>query len=114
MITHTSKPVVIAMYANKVTLSIKTTIAADLTTEGISQITDEAAKKIKSERGQDATGWIVNLLKGISSRKLRSLFPHLTRLCGKDKLWTQAYYVGTAGSVSTEIIRKYISQCQGK
>ena len=29
-------------------------------------------------------------------------------------LWTQTYYVGTAGQVTTEIVRKYIMDCQGK
>jgi putative transposase len=57
---------------------------------------------------------IANLLKGYSSRYLRQRFPHLKKVCGKDHLWTQAYSVGTAGAVSAEIIRRYISECQGK
>jgi putative transposase len=57
---------------------------------------------------------IVGHLKGYSSKSLREKFPALKRLCGKEQLWTQAYYVGTAGSVSQEIIRRYISDCQGK
>ena len=55
-----------------------------------------------------------NLLKGYSSRYLRERFPHLKRVCGKEHLWTQAYYVGTAGSVSAEVIRRYLMECQGK
>jgi len=57
---------------------------------------------------------IANLLKGYSSRYLRTRFPYLKKVCGKDHLWTQAYYVGTAGAVSTESIRRYITECQGK
>jgi len=57
---------------------------------------------------------IANLLKGYSSRYLREAFPHLKKLCGKEQLWTSAYYVGTAGAVSAEVIRRYISECQGK
>jgi putative transposase len=57
---------------------------------------------------------LANLLKGYSSRYLRERFPHLKRVCGKDHLWTQAYYVGTAGSVSAEVIRRYIMESQGK
>ena len=57
---------------------------------------------------------IANLLKGYSSRSLRERFPHLKRVCGKEHLWTQAYYVGTAGSVSAEVIQRYITECQGK
>ncbi len=57
---------------------------------------------------------IANLLKGYSSRHLREKFPHLKRVCGREQLWTQAYYVGTAGNVSVEVIRRYIAECQGK
>ena len=57
---------------------------------------------------------IANLLKGYSSRYLREKFPHLKKACGKEQLWTQSYYVGTAGSFSAEVIRRYISECQGK
>lgn len=56
---------------------------------------------------------IVNLLKGDSSRALRAKFPHLKKLCGKEQLWTQRYYVGTAGRVSAETIKRYIMECQG-
>jgi len=57
---------------------------------------------------------IANLLKGYSSRFLRQKFPKLKKICGKDSLWTSAYYVGTAGKVSAEVIRRYITECQGK
>src|SRR5258708_33100390 len=49
-----------------------------------------------------------------SSRYLREQFPHLKKVCGKDHLWTSSYYVGTAGSVSAETIRRYIMKSQGK
>lgn len=61
-----------------------------------------------------APATIVGLLKGFTSRKLRAQFPRLQKLCGKEQLWTQAYYVGTAGSVSATVIRRYIQECQGK
>lgn len=57
---------------------------------------------------------IAGLLKGYSSKYLREKFPALKKKCGKDHLWTQAYYVGTAGDVSAEVIRRYIEECQGK
>ena len=57
---------------------------------------------------------IVNLLKGYTSRFLRKKFPELKKKCGKDKLWSQAYYVGTAGNVTIETIRRYIMESQGK
>lgn len=41
---------------------------------------------------------IANLLKGYTSRFLREKFPLLKKICGKDSLWTSAYYVGTESS----------------
>jgi putative transposase len=57
---------------------------------------------------------IANLLKGYSSRYLRELFPHLQKMSGKEHLWSNSYYVSTAGTVSAEIIKRYLMECQGK
>jgi putative transposase len=57
---------------------------------------------------------LANLLKGYSARYLRVRFPRLKQVCGKDHLWTQSYFVGTAGSVSTETIRRYIMDSPDK
>jgi putative transposase len=57
---------------------------------------------------------IANLLKGHSSLYLREKFPRLKKVCGKNHLWTSSYYVGTAGVVSAETIKRYIMECQGK
>lgn len=44
--------------------------------------------------------------KGFTAHELRKEFPELkSRL---PNLWTRAYYVGTAGHVSAETIRRYI------
>lgn len=56
---------------------------------------------------------IATVLKGSASRNLRERFPDLKRACGREQLWTQAYYVGTAGRVSAEMIRHYVEDCQG-
>lgn len=50
----------------------------------------------------------VKLLKGISARQLRLLFPSLKRQTRSDRLWAPSYYVGTAGHVSAATIRQYI------
>jgi putative transposase len=50
-------------------------------------------------------------IKGASSHTLRSEFPALKRRL--PSLWTHAYYVGTAGHVSEETIRKYIEAQEG-
>ena len=49
---------------------------------------------------------VVNMFKGVSARWLRERFAELKKL--GDSLWTRTYYIGTAGSVSAETIRKYI------
>lgn len=57
---------------------------------------------------------LANLLKGYSSRYLREQFPKLKKMYGKEHLWTSSYYVGTAGNVAAETIKRYIEECQGK
>jgi putative transposase len=57
---------------------------------------------------------IVGLLKGYTSFILRKQFPRLKIICGKDSLWTSAYYVGTAGNMSAQTIIRYITECQGR
>ena len=63
---------------------------------------------------KDSPAKIVGLLKGHSSRRIRAQFPQLAKKTGKEQLWTSAYYVGTAGQVSAEVIRRYITESQGK
>lgn len=63
---------------------------------------------------KDSPAKIVGLLKGHSSRRIREKFPALAKKTGRDRLWTSAYYVGTAGHMSAETIRRYITECQGK
>jgi putative transposase len=50
---------------------------------------------------------LVNMFKGVSARWLRDRFPSLKKL--GDALWTRTYYVGTAGTVTAETIKKYIA-----
>jgi REP-associated tyrosine transposase len=50
----------------------------------------------------------VKRFKGISARQLRLMFPGLRKRTRSDRLWAPSYYVGTAGHVSAETIRKYI------
>ena len=54
---------------------------------------------------------IAFLLKGYTSRMLRAEFPGLKTVYprGKDRsLWTNSYFVSTAGNVSSETVRRYI------
>ena len=49
----------------------------------------------------------IKLLKGISARQLRMIFPQLKAM-KSDRLWSPSYYAGTAGNVSAATIRSYI------
>lgn len=59
-----------------------------------------------------AANQIVHRIKGATSHQLRKEFPELnSRL---PSLWTRSYYVGTAGHVSAETIRRYIDEQKGR
>ncbi len=56
--------------------------------------------------------FIVQQLKGYTSRVLREEFPFLkSRL---PSLWTRSYYCESVGHISEETIRKYIEDQKGK
>nr|WP_268761638.1 IS200/IS605 family transposase [Caldanaerobius fijiensis] len=59
-----------------------------------------------------APSQLINAFKGYTSRYLKEEYPHLKKLTGNESLWTDTYYVGTAGTVSAETIRHYIEECQ--
>ena len=51
---------------------------------------------------------IVKVLKGISARQLYKKFPELKFGLRRGHIWSPSYYVGTAGNMSAETIKKYI------
>lgn len=57
---------------------------------------------------------IVRLFKGITSRRLKKEFESLRRQYWGKKatLWAEGDYVGTAGHVSAETIKRYIEESQ--
>lgn len=55
---------------------------------------------------------IVKALKGISARKLLMRYPTLAKKTGRGTVWAPSYYIGTAGAVSAEVIKRYIEECQ--
>ena len=52
---------------------------------------------------------LINLFKGYTAKKLLELF---SKLRTRHGLWARSYYVGTAGSVTEQTIRRYIEECQ--
>lgn len=57
---------------------------------------------------------IVKVFKGWSARHLLKQFPGLAKKTGRGTLWAPSYYIGTAGIVSSETIRRYIEECQDR
>lgn len=54
----------------------------------------------------------VKILKGSTARTLFTLHPGLKRVLHNGALWSPSYYVGTAGHVSAETIRRYIERTE--
>jgi len=55
---------------------------------------------------------IMHRLKGYTAFMLRKEFPHLkSRL---PNMWTRRYFVGTAGTVTTATIQRYIDEQKGR
>jgi putative transposase len=52
----------------------------------------------------------VKVLKGTTARWLFQRFPALRKQLSGGHLWSPSYYVGTAGNVSAETIRRYIER----
>jgi len=53
---------------------------------------------------------LVNALKGVSSRKLRTEFPAIEKLYWKGALWSPSYFAGSCGGAPISIIRQYIEK----
>lgn len=52
---------------------------------------------------------IVKVLKGVTAKRMFEKFPKLKKdEFWKSGLWSPSYYVGTAGHVTAEIIKRYI------
>ena len=54
----------------------------------------------------------IKVLKGITARRLFQRFPALRKPLWGGHLWSPSYYVGTAGNVCAETIRRYIERSE--
>lgn len=54
----------------------------------------------------------VKVLKGVTGRPLFQRIPALKKRLWGSHLWSPSYYVGTAGKVSAETIRRYIARTE--
>ncbi|MGF7396154.1 IS200/IS605 family transposase [Thermoanaerobacterium sp. RBIITD] len=61
-----------------------------------------------SAHPQVAPSYIVKMLKGISARRTLMKYPELTKQLWKGHLWNSSFYIETIGSISEDVIKKYI------
>jgi len=53
---------------------------------------------------------LMNIIKGTTGKRISKAFPELNI---KGSIWTRAYFVASAGNVSSETIQKYIEEQGG-
>ncbi|MFI7625200.1 IS200/IS605 family transposase [Microbispora rosea] len=54
---------------------------------------------------------LVNSLKGVSSRRMRTEFPELARHYYRaNKLWSGSYFAGSVGGAPISVLRQYIER----
>jgi len=58
----------------------------------------------------NAASKVIKEVKGFTAHELRTKYPSLKRL---PSLWTRSYFASTEGSVSQEIIQRYIEAQKG-
>jgi putative transposase len=54
--------------------------------------------------------YIVNYLKGKSARRILQRFPELKAKATRGKLWSRSYFVATVGSITADIVKKYVEE----
>ena len=60
----------------------------------------------------DAPARVTNVIKSITARELYAEFPRLCKSHWGGKLWTDGYYVGSAGEhVTSDLIKRYMLKC---
>ena len=59
---------------------------------------------------RDSIAYVMQLLKGGSSKVIRDEFPELEEFLWGDSFWSEEYFVESIGKVAENAVRKYISQ----
>jgi putative transposase len=56
---------------------------------------------------------LVNSLKGVSSRRLKTDFENVESLCLGSALWSPSYFAGSVGGAPLSTLKKYIENQKG-
>ena len=67
-----------------------------------------------SYRPHQDVSTIVQWLKGISSRVLLQEFPHLRKVFWGRHFWARGYLAVSTGSITDEMVKKYIQEQEGE
>jgi putative transposase len=51
---------------------------------------------------------VVNVIKGVTARRLRSEFPKTKEFLLGDSFWSDSYFVATTGQVSLDVLMQYV------
>jgi len=51
---------------------------------------------------------VVNVIKGVSARRLRQEFPATKNLLCGDSFWSPSYFLATSGQVSLDALKEYV------
>ncbi|MEM4914117.1 MAG: IS200/IS605 family transposase [Desulfurococcaceae archaeon] len=103
----------------------------DILVGGVAEYTREVLKQILLELGCEpvaievlpdhvhvfcscpprlSPAYVVNYLKGKSARRILQRFPELKTGATRGKLWSRSYFVATVGSVSADVVKKYVEE----
>jgi len=73
-------------------------------------VMDDHVHMLIQIRPRESVSRVVQLLKGGSSRVLRTEIPELEEFLWGDSFWADGYFAETVGKTNEEVIRKYIRE----
>ena len=51
---------------------------------------------------------VVNVIKGVTARRLRQEFPRTKEFLWGDSFWSNSYFIATTGQVSLDVLMQYV------
>lgn len=51
---------------------------------------------------------VVNVIKGVTARRLRQEFPKTKEFLWGDSLWSNSYFIASTGQVSLDVLMQYV------
>jgi len=51
---------------------------------------------------------VVNVIKGVTARRLRQEFPQIKEFLWGDSFWSNSYFIASTGQVSLDVLMQYV------